>query len=96
VITFDIPLRCAFAAVSFCARSLMSMAYTVASGEYAASESAIGPAPHPRSRNVPTIGGRAADSSNTMVPWSIPLRENTPRSVPTVMSRPAMRKTAKF
>jgi hypothetical protein len=57
------PLRKAFSATSCTARAFTSTAHIVAPGEFAASDKAIAPEPHPRSRKLPEIGGRGAASS---------------------------------
>lgn len=71
------------------ARWLTSTAHTVAWGDASASESEIGPQPHPRSRKCPPAGGGGVLLSSTAVPASSRSGLNTPPAVVTSMSRPA-------
>ncbi len=79
--TFGSPARCAFSAHSSSARSFTSTAQMVAPGDLAASTSASGPYPQPRSSRSPTAGGSGAVSSSSLVPASSRPGENIPASV---------------
>ena len=84
--TLSIPFARAFAMHNERARSLTSIAYTVARGARRASARAIGPYPQPRSRRAPSPerSGVGPSRSRYFVPGSTADPANTPRSVANV------------
>ena len=83
-VTLSMPLSAAFAAQSARARSLTSIAHTLAPGARRASVRAMAPEPQPRSSTSPTGAGGGADRRSSAVPASRRPWLNTPRSVRTV------------